>query len=102
MENRIKEQQPGLFSGRTSAHTWWTNQFRMLFSAVAYVLFERMRNIAPEGTELAKTQVYRIRIRLLKIGAVINRNTRRISFSLPNSFSYKNIFRRVASVFASG
>jgi len=57
----------------------------------------------PRGQRLCEEQVVsRIRIMLLNIGAVIIRNTRRISFSLPNSFSYKNIFRRVASVFASG
>ena len=38
MENRIKEQQPGLFADRTSAHQWWTNQFRLLLSSLAYVL----------------------------------------------------------------
>jgi hypothetical protein len=30
MENRIKEQQLGLFSDRTSCHQWWANQFRLL------------------------------------------------------------------------
>jgi hypothetical protein len=30
MENRIKEQQLGLFSDRTSCHAWWANQFRLL------------------------------------------------------------------------
>jgi hypothetical protein len=40
MENRIKEQQLGLFADRTSAHYWWANQFRLLLSSLAYTLME--------------------------------------------------------------
>jgi len=102
MENRIKEQQLWLFSDRTSAHAWWTNQFRILLSSLTYILFERMRNLALEGTKLAKAQVSKIRLKLLKIGAVITRNTRRICFNLSSSFPYKNIFYSVAYNFSSG
>jgi len=102
MENRVKEQKLGLFSDRTSAHRWWTNQFRMLLSSLAYVLFERMRNLALRGTELAYAQVGTIRLKLIKIGAVIRRNTRRIHFSLSSSSPYKSLFWRVAEVFAPG
>ena len=45
MENRIKEQQLGLFSDRTSCHAWWANQFRLLLSSAAYVLLETLRRI---------------------------------------------------------
>jgi hypothetical protein len=102
MENRIKEQKLGLFSDRTSAHKWWTNQFRITISCLAYVLFERMRNLALKGTELAEAQAGTIRLKLMKIGTVIRRNTRRIHFSLSSSFPYKHLFRKVAEVFASG
>jgi hypothetical protein len=102
MENRIKEQKLDLFSDRTSAHEWWSNQFRMLLSAFAYILFERMRNIALKGTELAKAQVDTIRLKLLKIGAVIKRNTRSIYFSLSSSCPFQNIFWKVAESFAPG
>jgi hypothetical protein len=71
MENRIKEQQLGLFSDRTSCHAWWANQFRLLLSSAAYVLLEALRRIGLSGTELARAQVGTIRLRLLKIGAVI-------------------------------
>jgi hypothetical protein len=43
MENRIKEQQLGLFSDRTSCRGWWANQFRVLLSAAAYVLAQLAR-----------------------------------------------------------
>ena len=100
MENRIKEQKLDLFSDRTSAHEWWMNQFRISLSCFAYILFERMRNIALKGTELAKAQVDTIRLKLLKIGAVIKRNTRSIYFHLSSSCPYQNIFWRVAETFA--
>jgi hypothetical protein len=57
MENRIKEQQLGLFSDRTSCHAWWANQFRLLLSSAAYVLLEALRRIGLKGTELARAQV---------------------------------------------
>jgi hypothetical protein len=49
MENRIKEQQLGLFSDRTSCHAWWANQFRVLLSACAYVLLETIRRVGLAG-----------------------------------------------------
>ena len=78
MENRIKEQQLGLFADRTSCHGWWANQFRLLLSSCAYVLMERLRALALAGTELARAQVGTIRLKLLKIGAVVLRNTRKV------------------------
>ena len=52
MENRIKEQQLGLFADRTSCHAWWPNQFRLLLSSLAYTLMEAIRRRA-RSTELA-------------------------------------------------
>jgi hypothetical protein len=92
MENRIKEQQLGLFSDRTSCHAWWANQFRLLLSSAAYVLLEAMRRIGLRGTELARAQVGTIRLRLLKIGAVVTRNTRRIRLWLSSSFPLQELF----------
>jgi hypothetical protein len=46
MENRIKQQQLDLFSDRTSCHRWWANQFRLMLSGYAYVLFTAMKNLA--------------------------------------------------------
>jgi hypothetical protein len=62
MENRIKEQQLGLFADRTSCQDWWANQFRLLLSSCAYVLMEAMRRLGLRGTELACAQVQTIRL----------------------------------------
>src|SRR3981081_3338011 len=92
MENRIKEQQLGLFSDRTSCHAWWANQLRLLLSSAAYVLLETLRRLGLSGTQLARVQVGTIRLRLLKIGAVITRNTRRIRLRLSSSFPLQQLF----------
>ena len=102
MENRIKEQQLGLFADRTSCHGWWANQFRLLLSSCAYVLLERMRALALAGTELARAQVSTIRLKLLKIGAVVLRNTRKVRLLLSNSYPYQAIFRQVVAALGSG
>ncbi len=88
MENRIKEQQLGLFADRTSCHAWWPNQFRLLLSSLAYGLLETIRRLALKGTELARAQVTTLRLKLLKVGAVMVRNTRRIRFLLSSAYPY--------------
>lgn len=45
MENRLKEQQLGLFADRTRCHDFQANQFRVLLSAAAYVLMEFVRRV---------------------------------------------------------
>lgn len=92
MENRIKEQQLHLFADRTSCHDWWPNQYRVLLSAMAYVLLDAIRRIALKGTELACAYVGTIRLKLLKIGAVVLRNTRRVRFLLSSAHPRQNLF----------
>lgn len=96
MENRIKEQQLGLFADRTSCHSWWANQFRLLLSSAAYVLVEAIRRLGLQGTDLARAQVTTIRLKLLKIGTVILRNTRRIRLLFSSAYPYQELFALVA------
>lgn len=102
MENRIKEQQLGLFADRTSCHKWWPNQFRLLLSSIAYVLLESIRRLYLSGTELGRCQVDTIRLKLLKIGAVIIRNTRRVRVLLSSSYPYQSLFGHVAARLVPG
>jgi hypothetical protein len=101
MENRIKEQQLGLFSDRTSCHSWWANQFRVILSAAAYVLLETIRRVGLRGTELARAQVGTIRLKLLKIGAVIVRNTRRIRLYFSSAYPHQELFASVCAALNS-
>lgn len=102
MENRIKEQQLGLFADRTSCHGWWANQLRLLFSAAAYVLVETIRRLGLHGTELARVQAGTIRLKLLKLGTVVIRNTRRIRLLFSSAYPYAALWCLVASRLSSG
>ena len=97
MENRIKEQQLDLFADRTSCHAWWPNQYRLLLSAMAYELLEAIRRIALAGGELANAYVGTIRLKLLKIGAVVLRNTRRVRLLLSSSCPNQALFHTAAA-----
>jgi hypothetical protein len=92
MENRIKEQQLCLFSDRTSCTKWWANQFRVMLSSLAYVLLQTLRSFALKGTILAHAQCNTIRLKLLKIGAVILCNTRRIIFHFSSAYPCQELF----------
>ena len=97
MENRIKEQQLDLFADRTSCHAWWANQFRLLLSSLADRLLEAMRRLALKGTELVRAQAGTIRLKLLKIGAVVLRNTRRVRILLSSAYPHQALFLNVAA-----
>lgn len=101
MENRIKEAQLGLFADRLSSHYFNLNQFRLLLASLAYVLIERLRALALSGTEWAAAQVATLRTKLLKIGAVIIRNTRRIRLLLASGYPYRELFLHAARALAS-
>jgi hypothetical protein len=94
-ENRIKEQQLGLFADRTSCHAFGANQFRVLLSAAAYVLMETLRRVGLAKTELATAQVGTIRLKLLKIGGRIVRSVRRIVIHLARGFPLQETFRTI-------
>jgi len=95
LENRIKEQPLGLFADRTSCHGWWANQLRLLLSSAADVLIENIRRVGRHGTELCKAQVATIRLKLLKIGTVIVRNTRRIRLLFTSAYPHAGLLRTV-------
>jgi hypothetical protein len=98
-ENRLKEQQLDLFSDRTSCHAWWPNQFRLLLASFAYVLVESLRRLGLAGTELARAQAGTIRLKLLKIGAVVVRNTRRVRLWFSSAFALQAVFRQCVAYF---
>jgi hypothetical protein len=91
-ENRIKEQQLGLFADRTSCHYFVANQFRVLLSAAAYILMDALRRQCLADTELASAQVGTIRLKLLKIGARVVHSVRRIVIHLAGGYPFKDIF----------
>lgn len=95
MENRIKEQQLHLFADRTSAGSMRANQIRMFFSAIAYALLEALRRLGLEGTSMAQAQCQTIRLRLLKIGALVQVTVRKVWVRLASSCPSADVFRQV-------
>jgi Transposase DDE domain group 1 len=91
MENRIKEQQLDLFADRTSAQTMKANQLRLYLASVAYVLMQALREQL-EGTELERATCGTLRVRLLKIGALVRVSVRRVLVSLASSFPLQEVF----------
>ena len=95
MENRIKEQQLMLFADRTSCETMRANQIRLYLSTVAYVLLRALRAFGLAETELAQAQCATIRVKLLKIGAVVGVSVRRVVVALSEAYPLRELFRRV-------
>jgi DDE family transposase len=92
MENRIKECQLDLFADRTSAASLRANQLRLWFASLAYVLVTALRRIALEGTELAQATVGTIRLKLLKLGALVTVSVRRIKIAIASACPLKGAF----------
>jgi hypothetical protein len=95
MENRIKEQQLGLFADRTSTAWMRSNQLRLYFSSFAYILMQTLRRLGLQGTELAQAQCDTIRLKLFKIGAQIEVTVRKVWISFSESYPYLGLFQRV-------
>ncbi len=95
MENRIKEQQLHLFADGTSAQTMRGNQARLFFSSIAYVLPEALRRPGLAGTELAAAQCQTIRVKVLKIGALVRVTVRKVWVKLSSGCPHADVFRRV-------
>jgi hypothetical protein len=91
MENRIKEQL-SLFSDRMSTESLRSNQLRLYFSSLAYVLIEALRRVGLAGTEWAEYQAETIRLRLLKIAGQVRITARKIWIRYSKAYPWKNVF----------
>ena len=72
-----------------------SNQLRLLFSTMAYLLHHVLREFGLKGTEMQNAQAGTIRTRLLKIGAKIQVSVRRVVISLSESYPYQRLFERI-------
>ena len=91
MENRLKEQQLDLFADRTSTQTFLSNQLRLWFSSIAYVLMQAFRHHCLSKTSFAKATIGTIRLNFLKLGARITVSVRRILIAIASSCPYQDI-----------
>jgi hypothetical protein len=94
MENRIKEQQLGMFADRTSTATMRGNQLRLWIASLAYTLVHELRRVGLPGSSLAKAQVGTIRTRLLKISGLVKLSVRRVRVALASAFPLQGVFEQ--------
>ena len=92
MENRIKECQLDLFADRTSAATMRANQLRLWFASMAYVLLCALRRIGLAHSQFADATCGTIRLKLLKIGALVRISVRRIKVAMSSACPWQNEF----------
>jgi hypothetical protein len=100
MENRIKDAQLELFADRTSSHTFRANQLRLWLASFAYVLVEALRRLGLRGTALAVATAGSIRLKLLKIGALVRVSVRRVKLAMSSAHPHQAEF--VAAFHALG
>ena len=92
MENRIKECQLDLFADRTSAATMRANQLRLWFASFAYVLLCGLRRIGLAFTQFASATCGTIRLKLLKIGALVTLSARRVVVAMASACPWQDEF----------
>ena len=85
MENRIKECQLDLFADRTSAATMRANQLRLWFASIAYALLCALRRIGLAHTQFANATCGTIRLKLLKIGALVRLSVRPVKIAMASA-----------------
>jgi hypothetical protein len=83
-ENHIKELKNALLGDRMSCHAFAANQFRLLVHVTAYILMFLLREQLAD-TPLANVQMDTLRLRLLKIAAVVRVTARRIWLEVSGS-----------------
>ena len=89
MENRVKECQLDLFADRTSAATMKANQLRLWFASMAYVLLCALRRLGLRHTQFAAATCGSIRLKLLKIGALVRISVRRVKLAMASGCPYQ-------------
>jgi len=92
MENRIKECQLDLFADRTSTATMQANQLRLWFASMAYVLLCGLRRIGLAHTQFAEATCGTIRLKLLKLGALVRVSVRRIKLAMASACPWQDEF----------
>lgn len=97
MENVLKQQVLDLEGDRMSTHYLGSNQLRLWLSTFAYMLLERLRSLGLQGTEFATATVGTIRLRLLKVAAMVQISVRRIYIRMASSFPLQQLYAQCLS-----
>jgi hypothetical protein len=99
MENQLKQQVLDLQADRMSTHYLASNQLRLWFATLAYLLLDRMRTLGLRGTALAQATAGTIRTRVLKVAAQVRVSVRRVYVQMSSAFVGQELFRLCARRF---
>ena len=100
-ENYIKDFKRALQADRLSCETFAANFFRLLEHGAAYVLMHTLRTaVAPHSPTLGQAQFDTLRLKLLKVAAIVTQSTRRLVVRLPRAFPLAKLFRSLAASLA--
>ena len=96
-ENLIKDLKNALDADRLSCSSFRANFFRLLLHSAAYRLMHELRHLAAEHSdELGRAQFDTLRLRILKVAALVKQSIRRIHVRLPKAFPFAKVFRAIA------
>jgi hypothetical protein len=100
-ENCIKDFKNAVQADRLSCSTFAANFFRLLEHPAAYVLLHALRtHVAPYAPTLGTAQFDTLRLRLLKVAALVTHSTRRLLVRFPQAFPLAALFRTLAATLA--
>jgi hypothetical protein len=101
MELMIKEHKNHLLSDRTSCSGFQANQFRLFMHSIAYILMHSFREKHLKDTEFATAQFNTIRLKLLKIGALVRGLSTKVKIHLPSAYPLQKDFEKIWMSFYS-
>ncbi len=84
-----------MIRGLTSTNKMHSNQVRLYFSSIAYVMVQALRRLGLAGTKMAKAQCDTIRLRLFKIGARIRITVRKVWIAYAGGYPYRCLFAHI-------
>lgn len=94
----IKDFKNAVQADRLSCCTFAANFFRLLLHAAAYRLLHALRReVARDSAQLGRAQFDTLRLRLLKVAALVSQSVRRICVRLPRAFPFRTVFAALAS-----
>ena len=93
MENVLKQQVLDLKADRMSTHYLASNQLRLWLAALAYLLLERVRTIGCRETQLARATAATLRLKILKVAAIVRVSVRRVYVQLSSPYPLQTLFR---------
>ena len=89
----LQQQVLDLAADRLSTHYLASNQLRLWLATFAYLLLERTRALGCAGGELARATVGNVRLKLLKVAAVVRVSVRRVWVQLSGAWAWQAEFR---------